>query len=158
MEINLQDNKSVLVKTVLPEGAEEGFLLVRKVEPGESVAEPFMARAVVVELMDGKTVRLVVKREKPDYAGSFEQAVARAIVSVNAVDPGGLVVKSSDGKPRYVLLKDVAGLVGRNINVKSISDVCRDSFGMDVFRTGDGWALMLDKERVVRMAQKYLLA
>jgi len=69
------------------------------------------------------------------------------------------------GTVRYILYKDVAAIANEIFDVenfadgaddkkkqgvksKTIGDVCRDSFRLPVERTGDGWAVILHRERL----------
>lgn len=69
------------------------------------------------------------------------------------------------GTVRYILYKDVAAIANEIFDVenfadgaedkkkqgvksKTIGDVCRDSFRLPVERTGEGWAVILQRERL----------
>jgi hypothetical protein len=69
------------------------------------------------------------------------------------------------GQVRYILFKDLAKVVnemfdvenlaegvedkkGKDVKSKTVGDVCRESFRMPVQRTGDGWAVILTRERL----------
>lgn len=103
-------------------------------------------------------------------AGSFEAMILRAYIA--AFERDGYADKLKNGRMgrlgqvRHILYKDLAQIANEildaenladgvtddkkksSIKSKTIGDICRDTFRFPVGRTGDGWAVAFDADRL----------
>ena len=103
-------------------------------------------------------------------AGSFEAIIFRALQAADEREEYAKYVYTGKlgilGEVRYILYKDLAVIANEIIDAENISDsveksdkdkgvksntvgtICRDAFRMPVGRTGNGWAVVLDKAKI----------
>lgn len=108
--------------------------------------------------------------EMTKRAGSFEAMVLRAVVAADVREGYADKVKEGRlgklGSQRYILYKDLAAITNELLDVeniadgaaddkkkagvksKTIGDICRETFRFPVWRTGEGWAVVLDRDRI----------
>lgn len=108
--------------------------------------------------------------EMTKRAGSFEAMVLRAVVAADTKEGYAEKVKTGRcgkfGTQRHILFKDIATITNELLDLenladgaaddkkkaavksKTIGDICRETFRLPVWRTGEGWAAILDKERI----------
>lgn len=108
--------------------------------------------------------------EMTKRAGSFEAMVLRAVVAADTKEGYAEKVKTGRcgkfGTQRHILFKDIATITNELLDLenladgaaddkkkaavksKTIGDICRETFRLPVWRTWEGWAAILDKERI----------
>lgn len=108
--------------------------------------------------------------EMTKRAGSFEAMALRAVVAADTKEGYADKVKTGRcgkfGTQRHILFKDLATITNELLDVenladgaaedkkkasvksKTIGDICRETFRLPVWRTGEGWAAILDRERI----------
>jgi hypothetical protein len=103
-------------------------------------------------------------------AGSFEAIIFRAVLAADRREEYAKYVHAGKmgtlGEVRFVLYKDLAVIANEIIDAENLSDgieksdkdkgvksntvgtICRDAFRMPVYRTGNGWAVVLDEAKI----------
>lgn len=123
---------------------------------------------LLAELM--MTGRANYEDEMTKRAGSFEAIILRAVIAADTRD--GYAEKVLTGKcgkygqVRHILYKDLAVIANEvldaenladgqtddkkksGVKTRTIGEICRETFRMPVWRTGEGWAVILDQERI----------
>lgn len=164
------DGLKVQATSVLPQGEQDGFFLVRQFDIRDQlyggITEPLLVKAVTLELENGESFRLVVKREKPVLMRGLEWALAGVLKRL--VDENSELIRADECGRRFITYKDLAdgfntefadeeaGEPG-NLKARNVGLICRDSFGMPCHRTDEGWAIFLNEDKLAAMAEKFEL-
>lgn len=116
------------------------------------------------------TGRANYEDEMTKRAGSFEAIILRAVIAADTREGYADKIKSGKlgklGTVRHILYKDLAVIANEvldsenladgqtddkkksGIKTRTIGEICRETFRMPVARTGEGWAVVLDRERI----------
>jgi hypothetical protein len=109
--------------------------------------------------------------EMTKRAGSFEAVILRAVIAADTKT--GYADKVREGRlgklgtVRHILYKDLAVIANEvldseniadgatddnkkknGVKTRTIGEICRETFRLPVARTGDGWAVVLDQDRI----------
>jgi len=116
------------------------------------------------------TGRANYEDEMTKRAGSFEAIILRAVIAADTREGYADKVRTGKlgkmGTVRHILYKDLAVIANEvldaenladgvtddkkksGVKTRTIGEICRETFRMPVARTGDGWAVVLDRERI----------
>jgi len=108
--------------------------------------------------------------EMTKRASSFEAIILRAVIAADTRTGYADKVKEGRlgklGTVRYILYKELALITNEildsenladgqvddkkknSVKTRTIGEICRETFRMPVARTGDGWAVVLDQDRI----------
>ncbi len=116
------------------------------------------------------TGRANYEDEMTKRAGSFEAIILRAVIAADTREGYADKVRTGKlgkmGTVRHILYKDLAVIANEvldaenladgvtddkkksGVKTRTIGEICRETFRMPVARTSDGWAVVLDRERI----------